>query len=99
MSFGIHRETTPSPVYYEEADGIGWAGASGGPGTVALAAGGIPVARSATTNGFAIAEPLDLPVFTKPSDSDSSVMLVGVRVPPGAVIGLNEIWVSYWQED
>lgn len=99
MGFATHREPLPSPVYYEEADGIGWAGVSAGAGTIALAAGGVPVLRSATTNGFAMAEPIDVPVYVKPSDSDASYMLVGVRVPPGAVMGLSQLWVSYWEED
>lgn len=99
MGFGIHRETAVVPAYFGEDDGIGWVGASAGAGTIALAAGGVPVARSATTNGFATGQPLDLPVYVKPSDTDPSYMLVGVRVPDGAVIGLDQVWVSYWEED
>lgn len=98
MPYGIHRKTVPVPVYWEEG-GIGWAGASAGPGTIALAAGGIPVARSATTSGFATDEPLDIPVYVKPSDSDPSYMLVGVRVPAGGIIGLDQVWVSYWEDE
>lgn len=97
MGFGIHREATAVPVYSDET-GFGWAGISGGPGTIALAAGGIASVQLSNSSGFS-AEPLDIPIIVKPSDSDTSYMLIGVRVPDGAVLGIRDRWVSYWEED
>lgn len=97
MGFGVYRNSTPVPVY-DEGDGFGWAGVSAGAGTIALAAGGIPVVKEFNSNDFTT-EPLSIPVIVKPSDSDSSYMLVGVRVPNGGMLGIRDLWVTYWEED
>ena len=97
MGFGVYRESAAVPVYSGD-DGFGFAGMSAGSGTIALAAGGVPVLKEYNSNDFTT-EPLDVPVIVKPSDSDSSYMLIGVRVPDGAVIGIRDRWVTHWEED
>lgn len=97
MSFSVDRESTPT-AEYGESDGFAWFGVTGGEGTVAVSAGAVPVLRVYGTSGFA-EEPLNTLVVTKPSDSDASYMLIGVRVPEGVEVGIRDRWIIYWEED
>lgn len=97
MGFGVYREAAAVPITSEEG-GYNFAGISAGPGTTALAAGGVVVIPLSAGGGYT-ADPIDIPTVVKPSDSDSSYMLIGARIPAGGALAIRDRWVTYWEED
>jgi hypothetical protein len=96
MGFTTYFSNTVQPVS-GGSDGLAWAGVTGGSGTIAIAGGGVPVLQD--SNQDWVPTPVALPVYTKPSTSDASYMLIGVPVPEGAKVGVKDTWVTCWEED
>ena len=96
MGMHLHKEPNVIPLY-GYPDQLANVGLTAGPGTFAVAAGGLPVCRKG--DGTWSALPLSIPVHVTAHPTDPSHLVVSIPLPNEATLGLRDAWVTYWQED
>lgn len=99
MGFNKSVNTTNVQFSYGDSEtGTASTGVTGGPDTIAISGGGLPVVWNELESQWSDT-PIPVPVYPMPSASNASYIELHVAYPDGAKIGIKNAWVIYWEED